>query len=224
MPNVTVKYLFIDALIGVPTYEGARIHGIDTETYSSVRNTGYVFSHMYIKGSSNPYYVRNTASPIIEYSAGSDTSGSGDGVDPGGIPEYHSLMVNLYYSDTPGSSAIVRYNHFKRHCTGLWSGGTGIIGLAWTQGAQIYGNIFDTYQSGDGAIAAGWENHNIKVHHNTFVNGASNTPTVHFPVSVGSGNEAYNNLVVNSRVDYNGVGTFSNNGVDTTSVFVNYAA
>ncbi|MEK7609595.1 MAG: DUF4082 domain-containing protein [Patescibacteria group bacterium] len=215
MPNVTVKYLFIDALIGVPTYGGVRVHGVDTDTYSSARNTGYVFSRMYIKGSSNPYFVRNTVSPIVEYSAGSDTSGSA---------LYHSESVNLFYSDTPGSNAIVRYNHFRDQNTGAQVGGTGVIALAWTQGAQIYGNIFEHYQMGDGAIAAGWENYNIKVHHNTFVNGVGNTPTVHFPVSVGTGNEAYNNLVVNSAVVYNGVGTFGNNGVDTTSVFANYAA
>jgi hypothetical protein len=98
---------------------------------------------------------------------------------------------------------------------------------------DIYGNIFESYYVGDGAIAAGWQNNNIQVYNNTFVNGYSATgDIIHGPVaayaSSSSGNVGTDNMSVgctggSGGNNYSGAATYSYNFALTSSVFVNYA-
>jgi hypothetical protein len=238
--NVTIKNLYIAAIVGLPSNCGYRPYAIDTETFdNNVFNTGYVFSRVFVEGSNNPYYIRQTTGTIIEYSASDKTSGSSNDqicAKTGKLYSYHGEVVNAFYLYTQGPT--VRYNHFRNSYNGASGypagGGTGVIAIANTGGMEIYGNIFENYYVGDGAIAAGWQNNNIKIYNNTFVNGyVPSGDIIHGPVdaSSSSGNVAYNNLFVGltcGRSDkmcdnYNGDFTYSNNASSTTSVFVNYA-
>lgn len=226
-PNVLVKYLFIDGRRDLPSYDGANTHGIDCangSTDTGLQNTNYLFQRCYIRGTSNPYFVRNTYSPIIEYCAAKDGMNDGDGA-AGGAPEYHLEVANLFYHTKAGSCPIVRYCHFRD--TGVdatWDGATGVFALANVYSAKIYGNIIENYQAGNGVIAAGWDNNNIKFFNNTVIGGVAG-PIVHFPVSAGSGNEAYNNIHVNcASTDYNGLGTWGSNSTLASSIFVNFAS
>jgi hypothetical protein len=166
--------------------------------------------------------LRGFANPLLEYSASSKTCGDSN---------FHGEVVNLFYTSDGGGT--VRYNHFRDSYNGASGypagGGTGVVAIAETSAAEIYGNIFERYYAGNGAVAAPWNNDNIKVYNNTIVNSGTNSPTVNFPDSslglTGIGNVAYNNLCVGCvEVVYSGVGTFGYNGTDATSVFVNYAA
>lgn len=218
IPNVTVKYLYVAAQIGVL---GSRPYAIDTDTYSStIRNPGYIFSRVYVEGSNNPFFVRNTIDPLIEYCASEKTSGSAT---------YHGEVVNRFYSSSGvRGGGIVRYCHFRNCYDGTSGypkgGGTGVIAISETSGMEIYGNIFESYYVGDGGIAAGWPNKNIKVYNNTFINGVQGSGAlVRFSVSGGSGNVAYNNLAVNcANNTYNGQGTFGFNSIEPASIFVNF--
>lgn len=226
VPNVTIKYLYIAAIVGQlpPAGQGYRPYAIDTETYSTtIRNVNYVFSRVYVDGSNNPFFVRTLTSPIVEYCASWRTCGD--------VANFHGEVINRYYSSSGGG--IIRYNHIKDAYNGVSGfpegGGTGCFGFAETSGAEVYGNIVENFYCGNGAVAAGWNNDNLKVYNNTFINGGANTPTVRFPApesgNTGVGNEAYNNLTVGCvQVQYTGVGTFGYNSTESSSVFVNYAA
>ena len=225
VPNVTIKYLFIAAIVGElpPSGQGFRPYAIDTDTLSAeIRNVNYVFSRVYVDGSNNPFFVRTLTSPIVEYCASWRTSGSS---------EFHGEVINRFYSSTGGG--IIRYNHIRDAYNGVSGyprgGGTATIVFAEAEGAEVYGNIIENFYCGNGAIGAGWNNNNLKVYNNTFVDGGANTPTVMFPQQdggyKGTGNEAYNNLSVNcAKVSYTGAGTFGSNITENASVFVNYSA
>lgn len=225
VPDVTIKYLYIAAIVGQlpPGGQGFRPYAIDTDTYSStIRNVNYMLSRVYVDGSNNPFFVRTLTKPTVEYCASWRTSGSST---------FHGENINRFYSETGGG--IIRYNHIRDAYNGVSGypagGGTACIVFAETSGAEVYGNIIENYYCGDGAIGAGWNNSNLKVYNNTFIGGGTNTPTVNFPSlesgKTGVGNEAYNNLTVNCvQVSYNGIGTFGSNMTESSSIFVNYAA
>jgi hypothetical protein len=139
-------------------------------------------------------------------------------------------VINRFYSETGGG--IIRYNHIRDAYNGVSGfpagGGTAAIVFSETSGAHVYGNIIENFYCGDGAIGAAWNNSNLKVHNNTFINGGANTPTIRFPApesgKTGVGNEAYNNLAVNCAVvSYSGIGVFGSNRVENASIFINYA-
>jgi len=221
-PNVTIKYLYVAAQIGKL---GSRPYAIDCDTYSStIRNSGYVFSRVYVEGSNNPFFVRNTIDPLIEYCASEKTCGDAT---------YHGEVVNRFYSGNGvRGGGVVRYCHFRNCYDGTSGypagGGTGVIAISETSGMEIYGNIFESYYVGDGAIAAGWVNNNIKVYNNTFIKGIQGSGALVRFTSTGasvSGNVANNNLAVNCpNSTYNGAGTAAFNSTATTSALVNYAA
>ena len=234
LSNVTIGCVYIAAIVGsLPAAgSGERPYGVDTWTFnSSLYNSGYVFSHLYVEGSCNSYFLDGLINPVLEYSASRATSGSST---------YHGEVVNLYYSFYGGG--VVRFNHFKDSFNGASGysagGGTGVIAIAYSStkaagSTEIYGNIFENYQVGDGAVAAdAWTSNNIHVYNNTFINGAPQSPTVGlpnpsaYPGVTGVGNAAFNNLVVGSAIVsfYGSSATFGNNSTDTASVFVNYAA
>jgi len=225
VPNVTIKYLYIAAMVGQlpPSGQGYRPYAIDTETLSStIRNVNYVFSRVYVDGSNNPFFVRTLTSPMVEYCASWRTSGSAS---------FHGEVINRFFSETGGG--IIRYNHIRDAYNGASGfpagGGTAAIVLSEASGAQVYGNLIENFYCGDGAIGAAWNNSNLKVHNNTFINGGANTPTIRFPApesgKTGVGNEAYNNLTVNcALVAYTGIGTFGSNRTENASIFINYAA
>ena len=220
--NITVKYVYVAAQIGVLPVSGSGIspNNVTTQTYNnSVMNRNLVFSRMFIQGGNQSWHLRQTTGPVVEYSAAELTCGS---------DAFHGEMVNGFYLYTAGP--IVRYCHFRNCYNGASGypagGGTGIIALADLTSAEIYGNIFESYLCGDGAIAAGWPNTNIKVYNNTFINGiAPSGALVRFSQSTGAGSVAYNNIAINcSNPTYNGVNyTAANNSTLPTTAVINFA-
>ena len=221
--NVSITNLYIAAIVGqLPSDSSIQPYAITTQTYdNTVFNTNYIFSRVFVEGSSNPFFIRQTTGALIEYCASENTCGNST---------FHSESVNCFYLYTAGPT--IRYSHFRHVCDGNSGypagGGTGVIAIANVGGMAIYGNIFESYYVGDGAVDAGWANNNVLVYNNTFVNGAAvSGPCIHFPVAgeSESGCVAYNNLAVNCNSKSNdGQGTFGYNGTDTNSVFVNYTA
>lgn len=223
IPDVTIRYLFIAAIVGElpPGGEGYRPYAIDTDTYSSeIRNVGYVFSRVFVDGSNNPFFVRTLTDPIVEYCASWRTSGSAT---------FHGEVVNRFYSGSGGG--IIRFNHFRDAYNGVSGypagGGTGVIAISETSGALIHGNIFENYYVGDGAIAAGWPNDDIEVYNNTIIGGSGHATVFRFPQNDdGTGNVATNNLIVDTTNSSlcNGSGTCDGNAEATTAVFADAAA
>ena len=215
--NITVKFVYILAPVGVLT---TRPYAIDTETGdNAVMNANYVFHKVYVKGSNNPFFIRQTRDALVEYCCAELTSGS---------DSYHGEMVNAFYHYFGGPT--VRYCHFRDAYNGASGydagGGTGVIACADLPYAYIYGNIFERFYVGDGAIAAGWPNDNIRVFNNTFIDGvAGSGALVRSTIDEGhTGNMAYNNLAVGcANSTYNGLGVDAYNSTATTAIFVNYA-
>jgi len=216
--NITVKFVFILAPIGILT---SRPYAIDTETGdNAVMNANYVFHKVYVKGSNNPFFIRQTKDALIEYCAAELTSGS---------DTYHGEMVNAFYHYFGGPT--VRYSHFRDAYNGASGynpgGGTGVIAIADNPYCYIYGNIFERFYVGDGAIAAGWPNDNVRVFNNTFIDGvAGSGALVRSTIDEGHvGNMAYNNLAVGcANSTYNGLGVDAYNSTAANTIFVNYAA
>ena len=252
--DIKVKYIYIKAIVGQlppnPT-TGPNNHcytsggqpvgpcAINTNTESTLRRGyRYAFSMVFVEGSNNPFFLRYTVDPLLEYSASLNTSGSS---------EWHGEVVNRYYSgEGTRGGGVLRFNHFRNSyngASGFGEGGsTAVIVVSETSGIEIYGNIFEDWVVGNGAIAAGWANRNVRAYNNTFVNGytvienANGTVgnVVQFP-PVGittSGNEAYNNLSLNitnwqgtSGANYAGQATVANNlnATSPLTLFVNPA-
>ena len=238
--DITVKYIYIKAIVGrLPaspatgpnnhcyTSNGTPVGpcAINTNTESStVRGYRHIYSRVFIEGSNNPYFLRFTVDPLLEYSASINTSGSA---------EWHGEVVNRYFSpEGTRGGGVIRYNHYRNSYNGASGyqdgGSTGVIVVSETSGIEIYGNIFEDWLVGNGAVGAGWTNRNMKVHHNTFIDGYSviengngtvgNVVQFPTPGTTASGNEAYNNLSVNvaswkdgSSANYSGQGTAANN-------------
>lgn len=220
--NITVKYVYVAAQIGVLPVQGSgnTPYAISTQTGdNNVMNRNYTFSRVFVEGSNNPFFIRQTIGAIVEYCVADKTCGSA---------AFHGEMVNGFYHYSGGP--IVRYCHFRNAYNGASGypagGGTGCIALADTPSAEIYGNIFESYYCGDGAIAAGWPNTNTKVYNNTFVNGvAGSGALVRFSQTTGAGSLAYNNIAVNcANSTYNGNHTAANNSTLATSAMINHAA
>jgi hypothetical protein len=223
MSNITVNCLFIAAQVGVLPVQGSgnTPYAIMNVGDNALMNRGYVFRRVYVLGSNNPFFVRQTISPVIEYCASWGAVGSA---------VFHGEIVNGFYLYYGGPT--VRYCHFRDAYNGALGGeeggGTGVIALAEVANAYIYGNIVERYFAGNGFVAAGWDNDNIKVFNNTITGGGANTPTVHFPNpdngKTGTGNEAYNNINIDCvQVSYSGVGTFAYNSTLGTTSLVSYA-
>lgn len=220
--NITVKYMFVAAIVGrlPPVGQSYRPYAIDTENYStSLRNTGIVMHRVFVDGGNNPFFMRTTKDVIVEYCASDRTCGT-----PG--PGFHGECINLFYVN----GATARYNHLRNAYNGVSGypagGGSACIVVASSSSAYIYGNICESYLCGDGGIASGWPNSGIKVYNNTFINGVQGSGSlVRLTIYEGNtGNEAYNNLAVNcANSGYSGLGSFGNNASLPTSALVNHA-
>ena len=213
--NVTIKYVYIEAIYQNLPSTGAGRNAIHTNLYEgNAVNTGLVFSRMYIYGACNQWMLRNTNGAIVEYSAAFGNSSNSAN---------HGESVNLYYS---GDDAIIRYNQFEQIV------GTAIVAITQANGCQFYGNVCWDYQVGDGAVGfAGGDASNCRVYNNTFVNGKAGIFS-----SNSSNNLVYNNLWYSTRStwmggihDYNAFSGTNNYGEShaqvnvPTSIFTNYA-
>lgn len=235
--NIQVRYVYLPGWAAPLPDVTRRIYAVDWDDYDGGSEaTGLVFSHMYVSGSNNVWFIRTTRGTIIEYSAS-------DGVKSNSAN--HGEIVNCYYSvfDT-----TIRYNIFRNAFLG--NGGTALIAIAVPHPGNvqpridIYGNLFANYQTGDAAIGFlgnsdnGGYCKNCNIYNNTFVNGAGGTG-IQFPD--GSGNVIQNNLFVNSGdvpstsapgsiISHNafgpGAGSFGSDAQANvpTSIFMNYAA
>lgn len=221
--NITVKYMFVAALVGQlpPIGQGYRPYAIDTDNGNpSSPNRGIVMHRVFVDGSNNPFFMRTTQDVIVEYCASDRTCGT-----PG--VGFHGENINFFYIH----GATARYNHIRNAYNGASGypagGGSGCIVVASSSSAYIYGNIIESYYCGDGGIASGWQNSGVKVYNNTFINGLQGSGSlVRLTIYEGqTGNEAYNNLAVNCyNSGYSGLGSFGNNISLPTSALINHAA
>lgn len=221
--SLTFRYIHCDASVSVPV-AAVRWNSIDTDPYNSaVFSTGLTFSRMFINGSCNHWMIRGSTGTVIEYSAASNATGNENN---------HGEIVNLYYT---ANNTVIRHNHFKNNYVG--GGGTALIACTFTSGHQIYGNLFENWDSGDGAIGfIGGDMSNTKIYNNTFV---KCTTGGGIQASAGSGNEIRNNLWVGvsspsinvgagATITHNAFSNASGSGTSAqtsvpTSIFVNYA-
>jgi hypothetical protein len=181
--NITIKYVFVDAIYGNLPGTTLRRYAIDTDTYGGSIATGLVFHRMYVYGSNNVWFLRTTNGAVVEYSASNGVTGNAAN---------HGEIVNLFYS---GNNAVIRYNKFKNAY--LEGGGTALVAITYADGLQFYGNIVSNFSVGDGAVGFnGYYSSRNRVYNNTFVNGLAASG-----VAWGSGtdNQVYNNLFVNCK-------------------------
>jgi hypothetical protein len=218
--NITVRNVFVDAIVGNLPSTTVRRYAIDTDTYGGSSATGLVFSRMYVSGGNNIWFLRTTNGAIVEYSASNGVSGNAAN---------HGEIVNLYYS---GENAIIRYNQWKNAF--LNGGGTALVAITYAGGMQFYGNVVSNFQVGDGVVGFnGYYSSGNRVYNNTVVGGTGACGT---PWGTGTNNVVYNNLFINCRSvglegthDYNGFSDSDTRGEAhaqvnvATSLFTNYA-
>jgi hypothetical protein len=190
---ITIRNVFVNAKYhSLPSGTG-RQYAIDTEAGGSDK-VGLAFQKMFVYGSNNVWFIRNTNGTLIEYCASDGAAGDGNN---------HGEVVNLYFNV---------YNSITRYCkirnaynvlgpgTAIWAatrcGSTGICG-GTNSGHEIYGNEVSHFCSTDGAIGyIGSDTTNTKVYNNTFIDGTGGGSCWGSGVSLGSGSVAYNNIWV----------------------------
>jgi hypothetical protein len=183
--DVTIRYVFVDAIVGDLPDTTIRRYAVDTDGYDGgTTATGLLFSRMFVRGSNNVWFLRTTDGAIVEHSASDGAAGNGAN---------HGEIVNLYYS---GENAIIRYNQFRNAY--LEGGGTALVAITYADGLQFYGNVAYDFAVGDGAVGfLGGDASHCRIHNNTFVRarGAAGF------ASDGSDNLVYDNV----WVDYGGL-------------------
>ena len=220
--NISVKYTFVDAIVGNLPSITIRRYAIDTDDFDggSVASN-LLFHRMYVSGSNNVWFLRTTNGAIVEYSASNGVVSNAAN---------HGEIVNLYYS---GANAILRYNQWKNAFIGY--GGTALVAITQADGLQFYGNVVSNFEVGDAAIGFnGYSSSRNRVYNNTFIGGVGyNSGTAW---GSGTDNLVYNNLFINCRTvyiegtnDYNGFSDSDGRGEANaqvnipTSIFANYS-
>lgn len=218
--NITIKYVFVDAIYKNLPSNTVRRYAIDTDTYGGSIATNLQFHRMYVYGSNNVWFLRTTNGAVVEYSASNGAASSASN---------HGEIVNLYYS---GNNAVIRYNQWKNAYIG--NGGTALVAITQADGLQFYGNVISNFEVGDGAIGFdGYSSSRNRVFNNTFVGGRGwNSGTAW---GSGTDNLVYNNLFIDCTTvnlagthDYNGFSdSYSRSESHAqvnipTSIFVNY--
>jgi hypothetical protein len=226
--NVTIKHVYINAPYkNLPADRTIRQQAVSTDTWGgNSPHTGLLFTRMYVHGSNNIWFLRNTNGAIVEYSASEGASSSAAN---------HGEIVNLFYT---GANAVVRYNKWRDEYVGY--GGTALVAITnpnneTANGLSFYGNTVWDFEVGDAAVGFnGYTSSNNKVHNNTFIRGVGyNSGTAW---GSGTNNLVYNNLFINCKNvslqgthNYNGFSdsnarSESNAQVNVpTSIFTNYS-
>lgn len=228
--NLQFRYLHIEALdTDLPGTTVARysLYLYDSQAWSSAGNnahypnrfTGYVIHRSFLDHGNVPIFIRQADGMVVEYSAFSD-SDSNDA--------NHGEAISAYFGC---NDFVFRYNKFRNV--------RGTACMAFTgNGWQMYGNVFYRGETGNGVVAGfggGAMCNNNKFHHNTIIAGTGYNDGLYYAEG-STGNEAYNNIWVNSRTlyimgghDYNAFWDGSNRGEANaqlnvpTSIFVDYA-
>lgn len=222
--NITIKHVFVDAILGNLPGNTVRRYAIDTDDFDGgATATNLVFTRMFVSGSNNVWFLRTTNGAIVEYSA-SDGAQSNNA--------NHGEIVNLYYS---GNNAILRYNHWRNSFV-VGEGGTALVAITQANGLHFYGNIADNFFVGDGAVGYnGYSTSNNRVYNNTFVRGIGYNSGMAW--GSGTNNIVQNNVFIDCRSvwiegshDYNTFTDSSSRGEAnaqtnvSSSIFTNFAA
>lgn len=220
--NISVKFVFIDAIMGNLPSQTVRRYAIDTDSYGGAIATGLLFHGMYVSGSNNVWFLRTTNGAIVEHCASQGASGNAAN---------HGEIFNLYYS---GNNAVIRYNRIKDAYIG--GGATAIVAITFADGLSFYGNIVSNFSVGDGAVGFdGYASSHNRVYNNTFVGSVGGNAGTAW--GSGTDNLVYNNLWVNCPTigiagvhDYNAFPDANAHGEAhaqtnvSPSLFHNYAA
>ncbi|NOR79745.1 MAG: hypothetical protein GQ529_02760 [Methyloprofundus sp.] len=227
--NVTIKHVYINAPYKtVSTTRKIKQYAVDTNTWGGGSpHTGLLFTRMYVRGSNNVWFLRNTNGAIVEYSASEGAKSTSAN---------HGEVVNLYYT---GANAIIRYNQWRDEYIGY--GGTALVAIAdpnneTAHGLSFYGNTVWDFEVGNAAVGFGGRflSNNNKVYNNTFIRGVGfNSGTAW---GDGTNNLVYNNLYINCKTvrhdghsDYNGYSDSNTHSEShaqiniPTSIFTNYS-
>jgi hypothetical protein len=145
---------------------------------------------------------------IIQYGVmlnGSSTSSNhGEWIDP---------------NERPLSGVIIRYNVFRGNSGNAGETGVIVANNSNNDNAQIYGNVFDNNEVGNGIItgtSAGSLN-NAVIYNNTFLNMPSVSGNALCGTGQGSGNVAYNNQFYNMSASVGGGCTTDYNAYFSTT-------
>lgn len=208
LSNLTVKYTWVQGRAGSYSGNERRI-AIDCETGGI--STNLLFHRMLVTDSNQHWFIRNTNTTTIEYSAADRLSGN---------DALHGNSVNLYFT---AENSIIRFNQWRDIGSPGWSGVTNIISIADGRNSStkpntwIYGNLAYRFSGGDGAFgflgnsANGGNCTNCRVYNNTLVDGNMQFNGgwgIQFPD--GTGNIARNNLFMS--------GTRGRSAGDTPSI------
>lgn len=221
---------------GTPTLSAHAIHfylGGGSGAYDGVH-----LHHNLATDGVNHFIMHDTNQALIEYNAFTAGQSTGDN---------HGESVNLYFTTT---DSTVRYNYFKETYMAVGHAATAVITQCCNAATHyIYGNLFDSYQTGgaDGFIGFGVNGANsgdcvnCYIVNNTIVHGrGGGVPYAYVSFPDGSGNRLQNNLFFDSgnapgadlgtggTISHNGYGGSSSDGTNAqtsiaTSIFVDYA-
>ena len=129
----------------------------------------------------------------------------------------HGEWINP--NERPISNWTIAYNIFRGHSGTSGMTGTIVANNSDNNSSQIYGNVFDGLQVGNGVItgtSAGNLN-NAVVYNNTFLNMTSDSGDAIGGSGQGSGNVAYNNLFYKTNAAHGGSFTFDYNAYFATT-------
>lgn len=200
--SITISNTYVDAQYKqVSTTTTMAVYAIDSNTWGGIgEHTGLIFRSMFVRGTSNHWFLRNTNGAIVEYSASEGAQSTSAN---------HGEVINLYYT---GANAIVRFNKFRDEYIGY--GGTAIVAITdpnneTANGLQFYGNVVWDFESSDAAIGFnGYKTNNNKIYNNTFIRGVGFNSGTAF--GTGTGNQVYNNLWINcSTVSFDGTHNYN---------------
>jgi hypothetical protein len=109
----------------------------------------------------------------------------------------HGEWINP--NERPLSGVIIRYNIFRGNSGNAGETGVIVANNQDNDNAQIYGNVFDNNEVGNGIITGTSQGHlnNAVIYNNTFLNMPSVSGNALCGTGQGAGNVAYNNLFYN---------------------------
>lgn len=198
---------------------------------SGASYTNFTFNHIYAQACSTDvakyfvlsgYQVGAVNNVTVGHSwldgwqNGMHARGQGGAACTNWIFEYN-LATNGYSSsanhgewlnpdDAPFSGLIARYNVFRGYSGSAGQTGTIVANNSDNNGAQIYGNVFDTLRVGNGVITGTSDGNlnNAVIYNNTFLNMTSDSGNALCGTGQGSGNVAYNNVFYNTSAQVGG--------------------
>jgi hypothetical protein len=205
--------------------------------------TTFTFSHFYALACSQDteklflqgsFQVANVDNVTVSYSLldgwQNGVMARGPGATDSNWVFDHNICLNGFSSSAnhgewinPNSAGLnnitVSFNVFRGHSGTAGQTGTIVANNNDNTGAQIYGNVFDGLQVGNGVITGTSAGNLVKavVYNNTFLNMTSDSGSAIGGSGQGSGNIAHDNIFYNTNASQGGSFTFDYNSYFSTT-------